>query len=320
MGKSQYKFSQDDIHFKKVDSSFKYRFWRIFSYIIGALFLALILNFVFILLFDSPSERMVRRENENLMEQYQILQDRKATVDTVFKEISRTDENIFRLIFETEPAKSNVGGLEFTPYRELMTYTNKELVSTTAVKVDSLLHKVRNDQMDYDILRIKSEDKSDALLYIPSIQPIENGDLSRTASGFGYRLHPIYKIFKLHEGMDYTAPVGTPVIATADGRIQEARKSSRGQGNRVTIDHGYGIKSVYAHLNDVNTRQGRNVKRGDVIGTVGNTGLSSGPHLHYEVQMDGKAVNPINFYFMELSPEEYDRMITLSKNSGQSFD
>ncbi|MDA3823190.1 MAG: M23 family metallopeptidase, partial [Bacteroidales bacterium] len=188
------------------------------------------------------------------------------------------------------------------------------------IKIDSLLSKTKNEDLDYDILRIKSEDKSEMLPYIPSIQPIENEDLTRTASGFGYRMHPIYKIVKFHEGMDYTAPVGTSVYATASGTIESVTRSRRGSGNRIVINHGYGLKSVYAHLNEINVRKSRTVKRGDVIGTVGNTGLSSGPHLHYEVLFNEKPVNPVNFYFMELSPEKYNQMITLSKNSGQSFD
>lgn len=318
--KSKYKFNPDDMNFRELENNFRVRFWRVLSYIFATLFTALVLNVLFIVLFDSPKERMVRSENEELQRQYQILQDRKATVDTVFKDINRTDENIFRLIFETEPSESNVADNEFVPYSELKIHTDKEIVLATAIRLDSLLDKTREEQLDYDILRIRSEDKADMLPNIPAIQPIENEDLTRTASGYGYRMHPIYKIRKMHEGMDYTAPVGTPVYATGGGVIGTATRSRRGSGNMIMIDHGYGFKSIYSHMEDISVRQGKTVRRGDIIGTVGNTGLSSGPHLHYEVLFNDKPVNPVNFYFMELTPEEYDQMIILSKNSGQSFD
>lgn len=308
------------MNFDRLDNRFGVRFWRVMTYVFAALFVAFVLNILFIILFDSPKERMVRSENKELKRQYEVLQERKATVDTVFKEINQTDENIFRLIFETEPAHSNVGNFSTIPYAEMKVLTDREVVMFTANRLDSLLDRTRDEQMDYDVLRIKSQGKAEMLPHIPAIQPIENHDLTRTASGFGYRMHPIYKIMKFHQGMDYTAPVGTPVVATGDGVVEETERTRRGSGNRIVIDHGYGLKSVYAHLNDIEVRRGATVTRGEIIGTVGNTGLSAGPHLHYEVLFNGKQVNPVNFYFLELTPEAYNQMITLSKNSGQSFD
>jgi murein DD-endopeptidase MepM/ murein hydrolase activator NlpD len=263
---------------------------------------------------------MLRKENEELVHQYQVLMDRKAIVDTVFDEINKTDENIFRLIFETEPSQSNLSELTPNQFASLDPFTDQQIVFSTARMLDSLLGKTRKEEVDYDFLRIKANDKAEMLMHIPAIQPIENEDLTRTASGFGYRMHPIYKIIMFHEGIDYTAQVGTPVYATADGVVEDITRSRRGSGNTIVIDHGYGLKTIYAHLNEIRVRENRTVKRRDVIGTVGNTGLSSGPHLHYEVNLDGKAVNPVNFFFLELTPERYEQMITISKNSGQSFD
>jgi murein DD-endopeptidase MepM/ murein hydrolase activator NlpD len=317
---SKYKFNPEKMNFSELDNRLRVRFWRVLSYIFAALFLAVILNVLFLVLFDSPREKMVRNENEELKRQYMILQERKATVDTVFREIDRTDENIFRLIFETEPAMGEVEAMQTRSYEALKTLTDKQVVTFTAARLDSVLDRTRQEQIDYDILRIRSVDKADMLLHIPAIQPVENKDLSRTASGYGYRMHPIYKIPKFHQGMDYTAPVGTPVYATGAGRVEEVIRSRRGSGNRIVIDHGFGFKSVYAHLNDIGVRQGSSVSRGDVIGTVGNTGLSSGPHLHYEVLFNSEPVNPVNFFFLELSPESYNTLINISKNSGQSFD
>ena len=320
MVNSQYKFNPEDLNFNKLDNRFRVRFWRFISYIFAALFTAFILNILYLVLFDSPRERMVRTENEELRKQYQVLQDRKAMVDTVFDDIKRADENIFRLIFETEPARSNIEESSFIPYEHLKEFSDRQIVMFSAFRLDSLLKKTRYEKLDFDILRIKSEDKAEMLKYIPAIQPIENGDLTRTASGYGYRLHPIYKIMKFHQGMDYTAPIGTPVYAAGNGTVEQIVRSRRGSGNKIVISHGYGFKTVYAHLNDIDVRQGREVSRGDVIGTVGNSGLSAGPHLHYEVLFNGEAVNPVNFFFLELDPEAYDRMIMISKNSGQSFD
>lgn len=320
MAKSQYKFNPDDINFDKMDDSFRTRFWRVVIYIFGALVLALLINFVYILLFDSPKERIVRRENEELIRQYQNLVDRKATVDTVLSEIAQTDENIYRLIFETEPTEKNAVLNTIDPYMELQSLTDRQIVFLNSDRLDSMLQKSTREKLDYDILRIKSEDKAEMLHCIPAIQPLENSDLTRTASGYGYRIHPIYKILKFHSGMDFTAPVGTQVFATGDGTVEVASRSRRGSGNRIVINHGYGYKTVYAHLNELNTMQGRKVTRGDVIGTVGTTGLSTAPHLHYEVLINDEPVNPLNFYFMELVPEDFVRMIAISKKSGQSFD
>ena len=316
---SRYKFNPDKINFDEMDNRLKVRLWRVISIIFAAVFIAFVLNILFIILFDSPKERMIRTENEELQRQYQVLLERKATVDTVFNEIMETDENIFRLVFETEPAPAGSDGYS-TPYAYLKTLTDREVVMLNAGRLDSLLTKTRRERLDYDILRIKSEDNSGMLTAVPAIQPIENRDLTRTASGYGYRMHPIYKIHKFHPGMDYTAPVGTPVYATGNGTVEQTVRSRRGPGNRVIIDHGYGFKTVYAHLNDIKVWRGKLVKRGDVIGTVGNTGLSAGPHLHYEVLFMDQHVNPVNFFFLELPPADYDKMILISKNSGQSFD
>jgi murein DD-endopeptidase MepM/ murein hydrolase activator NlpD len=166
----------------------------------------------------------------------------------------------------------------------------------------------------------KSVSKKDYLLSLPVIQPINNPDLTRLAAGYGWKIHPIYKIKKFHPGVDFTAPKGEPVVATADGVVVSVTKTARGYGNSVTIDHENGYKTLYAHLDEVKIRKGKKVKRGDVIGTVGSSGVSLAPHLHYEVIKDGERVDPINYFFLDLTPEEYDKIIEIANNSGQSFD
>jgi murein DD-endopeptidase MepM/ murein hydrolase activator NlpD len=170
-----------------------------------------------------------------------------------------------------------------------------------------------------DIIEI-AQNKEDMLKSIPAIMPISNRDLTRTASGYGFRMHPIYKIVMFHSGMDFTAPLGTDIYATGDGTISVVQSSQRGLGNHIEIDHGFGYTSVYAHLNNFNVKKGQKVKRGDIIGYVGNTGTSVANHLHYEIKLNGNHVNPVNYYFEDLNPDEYERMIEISSEAGQSFD
>ena len=182
------------------------------------------------------------------------------------------------------------------------------------------MKKVYVQSTSYDEIIDLAKNKEEMLASIPAIQPISNNDLRRTASGWGYRIHPIYKIRKFHYGMDFTAPTGVEIYATGDGTIEVVETSKRGYGNKIIINHGFGYRTLYAHMNKFSVRKGQVVKRGDVIGYVGNTGLSTAPHLHYEVSRNGKKVNPVNYYFNDLSAEEYERMIEISLKSGQTFD
>jgi len=320
MGKSQYRFDQEEINFSKLKNNLGARLWRGFIFVLALIMAAVILNIIYSLFFDTPRERQVRRENELLRQQYEVLNNRKQMIDTVFKDVLATDKDIYRVIFETEPFEEDSAKGFIDPYIMLLSRSNELIVNETAVQLDSLLSYAERTNEEYDITRIQSVNQAEMLVYIPAIQPIENKDLTRTASGFGYRMHPIYEIRKMHSGMDFTAPVGTPVFATADGTVETAAKSVRGQGNRIIIDHGYRYKTLYAYMDALTVRSGQKVKRGDVIGTVGNSGLSAAPHLHYEVHLNGEPVNPVNYYFLELSPDQYDRMILISIKSGQSFD
>jgi hypothetical protein len=320
MAKSQFKFNPDDLNYDKLDSSLGARIWRIVVYVAAILVMALLLNVVYSLFFDTPRERQIRRENRMLLEQYEALNERKQIVDTVMQEVERIDRDIYRVIFETEPHDAGSNPSTGWTYQHLLELSEEEIVSTTALRLDSMIHHDNRTATLYDVLAIRGENRSEMLPVIPAIQPIENPDLTLMASGFGHRIHPIYKIPKMHSGVDFSAPVGTPIRATGDGVVEVAMRSARGLGNRIEIDHGFGYKTVYACMDDLNVRRGQKVKRGDLIGTVGDSGLSVAPHLHYEVHLDGEAMNPINYFFLELSPEQYDRLIVISLRSGQSFD
>jgi len=320
MAGSHFKFNPDDLNYDRLDSSLGARIWRVVIYVAAVLVIAILLNVVYSLFFDTPRERQIRRENEMLLEQYNALSERKERVDTVMQEIQQIDRNIYRVIFETEPVEHEMFPGSGMTYQNLLRTSSEEIVYYTARKSDSM---VRHDEQSaalYDVLMIKGENRAEMLPAIPAIQPIENRDLTLIASGFGHRIHPIYKIMKMHEGIDFSAPVGTLVRATADGTVERVVRSGRGLGNQILIDHGYGYKTLYACMDDMDVRRGQKVKRGEAIGTVGDSGLSVAPHLHYEVHLHGEPVNPINYFFLEITPREYDQLIVISMMSGQSFD
>jgi len=197
---------------------------------------------------------------------------------------------------------------------------NSDIVINVKKQLDKIMKKIYVQSVSYDEVIDLAKNKEEMLSHLPAIMPIANKDLKRTASGWGYRFHPIYKIRKFHYGMDFTSPRGTEIYATADGVVSRVQSIKRGYGNNVIIDHGYGYKTLYGHMSKFNVIEGQKVKRGDVIGYVGNTGTSTGPHLHYEVHHNDKKVNPMNYYFNDLSADEYDKMIEISQNSGQTFD
>jgi len=244
-------------------------------------------------------------------------------IESVLSDMQQRDDNIYRTIFEAEPLNYSLREAGFggsNRYKDLEKMENSEIVVNTARRLDVITRKVVIQSKSYDDLLKMAISKEKMLASIPNIQPISNKNLERTASGWGYRIHPIYKIRKFHYGIDFTAPTGTDVYVTGDGFIEQIESSHRGYGNSLVIDHGYGVKTLYAHLDHFNVKQGQKVKRGEIIGFVGNTGLSTAPHLHYEVLHNGEKVNPINYFFNDLTADEYDRMIELSMRPGQSFD
>ena len=320
MEQSQFKFNPEDLNYRKLDDSLGARIWRIVIYVAAVVVIAILLNVVYSLFFDTPRERQIRRENEMLSEQYEALSERKKRVDTVMQEVEQIDRDIYRVIFETEPVPSDDSQDAGLSYQRLLRTSDEEIVNTSARKLDSMIRHINRTESLYDMLMIKGENRLEMLPSLPAIQPIENHDLTLIASGFGHRIHPIYKIPKMHNGIDFSAPVGTPVYATGDGLVQSVTNSARGLGNQIVIDHGFGYTTLYACMDEMNVRRGERVKRGELIGTVGNSGLSVAPHLHYEVHLNGVAMNPINYFFLELTPGDYDRLIVISLMSGQSFD
>ncbi len=324
MVKTKYKYNPETLRFDRIQRTFGERFLRFLAYFVGSLVLAILYGAIFTFLFDSPKEKVLKRENAQMRLQYELLSKDLDKVEKVLAHLQETDDNLYRTIFEAEPIPTSlreggIGGVN--RYEELEGYDNSRIVIETAVRLDRIKKKTYVQSKSFDELKDLASEKEEMLSRIPAIMPISNKDLTRTASGWGYRIHPIYKIRKFHYGMDFTASTGTEIYATGDGKVVRIRSSKRGFGNHVIIDHGYGYETLYAHMNRFNNLYvGKTIKRGDVIGYVGSTGLSTAPHLHYEVHHNGKKVDPANYYFNDLSPEEYERMIELSMRSGQSFD
>ncbi|MFO7939669.1 MAG: M23 family metallopeptidase [Bacteroidales bacterium] len=323
MVKMKYRFDKDSLSYNKIVLSGKQRLLRAGTYVLATLIIAIIYNVIFSTFFDTPKEKGLKREIQQMREQYVQIEDRFALVKNTLEDLKQRDDNIYRVIFEAEPLPPSVrragyGGV--SDYQDITGYQNAELVQNTAKKLDQIMKQVVVQSRSYDHLVDMARNKEEMMASIPAVMPVSNKDLTRTASGWGWRIHPIYKIRKFHEGMDFTAPTGTEIYSTGDGVVEEVQSSKRGYGKKIIVNHGYGYKTLYAHLNGFNVREGQKVKRGDVLGFVGSTGLSTAPHLHYEVHKDGVAVNPIHYYFNDLNAEEYERMIFISSNSGQSFD
>ena len=326
MVRKKYRFNPDTLSYERIGVSLKERLTKIFTYLSSSVAFGLVMVVVFVNLYETPKSKELKRENTRLLMQYELLQKDLEIIDQVLSDIQQRDDNIYRLIFESEPIPSSVRRAGFggsNRYSELENLSNASLVIETSKKMDILSKQAYIQSKSYDEVLRLALDKENMLASIPAIQPISNKDLTRTSSGFGYRTHPITKIWHHHSGMDFTAPTGTPVYATGDGVVVKIAGNVRdrtGYGLEITIDHGYTYQTLYAHLNGFNVKRGDKVKRGDIIGFVGNSGLSVGPHLHYEVIKHGKHVDPTLFYFLDLTPEEYDRMIAISSSIGQSLD
>ncbi len=323
MAKPEYRYNPKTLTYEKTEIGLKGRVLKFLSYIGTGLVFAIIFLALFYTFLDSPKEKRLKRENEQLALQYDLLNARLQELDAVLGNIQDRDDNVYRVIFEAEPIPDNIRKAGFggsNRYEKLEGYEKSDLVINTTEKLDRLAKQMYIQSKSLDEVYDMARQKEKMLASIPAIMPVAKKDLTRVASGFGMRLHPILKIRMKHTGMDFTAPTGTPIYATGDGIVEKVKTARGGYGKHVIIGHGYGYQTLYAHMHNFNVRRGQKIKRGDIIGYVGNTGRSTGPHLHYEVIKDNAKINPVNFYSNDLSPEEYELMIELSSQTNQSFD
>ncbi|MBR6589909.1 MAG: M23 family metallopeptidase [Bacteroidaceae bacterium] len=270
----------------------------------------------------TPSENALRIENSQLQAQYNVISHQLDEALEVMEDLQQRDDNLYRVILQTDPISQHVrqagyGGTN--RYEHLEDMINSDMVIETTAKLDKLKRQLYIQSKSYDEVVALCKQNDARLQCIPAIQPVSNKDLKYTASGYGRRIDPIYKTVKFHHGMDFSANTGTPVYATGNATVIKCGWQS-GYGLTIELDHGFGYQTRYAHLSKINVRKGEKVKRGETIGLVGSTGKSTGPHLHYEVINKGRKVNPVNYYYMDLTAEEYDRMIQMAANHGKVYD
>lgn len=323
MSKVNYKFNTKSLTYEKVKVSVRKRILNILVYLAGASVFSVIVLLISYRFVDSPKEKQLLRELEVLQLQYDVLNTKMNQVQVVLNDLQDRDDNIYRVIFEAEPIPNSVryagfGGSE--RYQNLEGYDNSELMIKVTERLDRITKQLYIQSKSFDDVVKMAKGKEKLLASIPAIMPLNNKNLKHMPGGYGWRTHPIYKTQEFHPGMDFAAEQGTPIYATGDGIVEVADASAQGYGNHVVINHSYGYKTLYGHMSRIATKPGMKLKRGDLIGYVGSTGLSTGPHVHYEVIKNGEKVNPINFYYNDLSPEQYQLMLELSSKSSQSFD
>jgi murein DD-endopeptidase MepM/ murein hydrolase activator NlpD len=322
MAKVKYYYDADTLSYRKIDVKKSEYYKKTVFGVLAVLLIAFIGFIIFSQFLMSPNERAINRENENLQLNLDLFSKRIAESSAVLNQLQERDNNIYRMYFEANPIpneqrKAGFGGVN--RYKSLEGYENSKMIKQLTKDIDILSKQLVIQSKSLDEIVVLAKEKEKMLASIPAILPVKLVDLTRMASGYKWRMHPILKIRKFHKGMDFTAPIGTPIYASGNGKVIRSSRSAT-YGRVVYIDHGYGYRTIYAHMSKIKAKRGQNVKRGDLIGYVGNTGRSVSAHLHYEVRKNGKALNPINFYYGDLTPEEFAAMQKASEEEGQSYD
>jgi murein DD-endopeptidase MepM/ murein hydrolase activator NlpD len=325
MSKVKYYYDSENLAYKRIRTKKRKKFayvvlFLLSSALFGFLIFLLLINTSY---FETPKDKIQAREIEALALNYKVLNKKIDLMNEVLEAIENRDNDIYRIYFNATPIseeerKAGFGGVN--RYKDLQGYNNSELLENTTKRVDILTKELVIQSKSLDEIVALAKKKEKLLAAIPAIQPVKNEDLKHMASGYGYRSDPFTKIRKFHYGMDFTARTGTPIYATGDGVVYKADASLSGYGNHIEINHGYGYKTLYAHLSKYKCRPGQRVKRGDIIGYVGSTGRSQAPHLHYEVLKNGERVNPLNFYYGSISAKEYIEIAKLANQENQSLD
>jgi len=323
MAKAKFRFNPNTLLFERVRYSFKQKLLRALPFLSVTLFLSLLLLFYGGDILKSPKLNRLNEDQSRILLNLKLMRNEISKYNGILSDIEYNDDHIYRTYFEVEPLSPSIrnagfGGNAYVDAYKKSRYSS--FVANIAFDMDKLAKKLVVQSKSFDDVITMARNKEKYLAARPSIQPVSIKELTRFGSAFGMRIHPILKIPKMHDGIDLTCPTGTKIFASADGIVIESGYSPYGYGNRIVIDHGFGYVTVYAHLSKLISGTRERVKRGDVIGLVGNTGLSTCPHLHYEVHIYGRKVNPFNYYASDLSAEEYDKMINLYSSSDPSFD
>jgi murein DD-endopeptidase MepM/ murein hydrolase activator NlpD len=323
MKKIKYYYNTHTLRYEKLITPLRVKLLRFFGFMAAALVTSAIISYFAFQFVGSPAEKLLRAQNERLKDQYQQLDDQVKALQTQMSELEKRDNNVYRSIFEAKPIPDSIRANALEKQQEIAKVEGMEsgqLVNSIFNTINNLRSRMGIQKKSYDDLAGLINNKEKLLAATPAIQPVSNKDLSRIASGFGYRIDPIYKTRKFHPGLDFTAPQGTPIYATADGVVILAGFSEGGYGIHVVIDHGYGYETLYGHMVKVKCHSGQRVKRGDQIGYVGSTGKSTGPHCHYEVHKNGQKLDPVYFFYNDLGPQQFDELLKRAAASNQSFD
>ncbi len=323
MKKIKYYYNTNTLRYEKLETPLRVKLLRVFGFIAAALVTAGLISYLAFQFVGSPKERILQQQNKNLKDNYYELLDELESVQNQMKELEKRDNDVYRAIFEANPIPDSARAKELEIKLEIAKIEklrDHQLVASINNTLNNLVSRISVQKKSYDEVDELVKNKANLLARTPAIQPVSNKDLNRVASGYGYRIDPVYKTTKFHAGLDFSAPTGTPIYATADGTVSLSGNSGNGYGNHVIINHGYGYETLYGHMVRVKARNGQAVKRGEVIGWVGSTGKSTGPHCHYEVHKNGNKIDPIYFFYNDLSPEQFDLLLKKAAASNQSFD
>ncbi|MBQ4821582.1 M23 family metallopeptidase [Aquimarina sp. MMG016] len=325
MSKVKYYYDSDTLSYRKIEQKKGRKFGIAALSILGAFLAGFLLLLIYLNIpqLETPKEKAYRRELENMKLQYDLMNKRLKRDEVILQEIAERDDNIYRLYFGAKPIPEELRNAGFggvNRYKNLEGFDNSEMIISSSERIDKLTKQIVVQSKSLDVIADLAEQKEELLATIPAIQPIQNSDLKRMASGYGWRSDPFTKARKFHYGMDFSAPTGTPIYASGNGVVKRADANSTGYGRHIRIDHGFNYMSLYAHLSKYNVKVGQKVKRGDIIGYVGNTGRSVAPHLHYEIFKDGEKINPRNFYYGSLTPEEFAEMLKASNLVNETLD
>lgn len=323
MKKIKYYYNTHTLRYEKLETPLRVRLLQLFGFIAASIVTGMIIFAVAFRYIDSPKEKLLRQQNDDLRQNYGVMEERLKQLTMQMDELANRDNEVYRSIFESTPIPDSARIREMEKRKEvqlLQAMGSTELIRNMTSQLNNLALRMAYQQKSFDDITQMVKNKEKLLASIPAIQPISNKNLTRVASGFGYRIDPIYKDRRAHLGMDFTAPQGTPIYATADGVVKDAGFNTGGFGNRVVINHGNSYETLYGHMYRIKARVGQRVKRGEVIGYVGSSGKSSGPHCHYEVHRYGNPVNPIYYFYNDLTPAQFDRLLKLAAASNQSMD
>ncbi|MBL0133370.1 MAG: peptidoglycan DD-metalloendopeptidase family protein [Chitinophagaceae bacterium] len=323
MKKIKYYYNTNTLRYEKLETPLRVTLLRVLGFISSAIVTAIIIVSVAYRYFPSANEKLLIQENEKLRQQFLVLDEKTKKLEGQMMELEKRDNEVYRTIFEANPVPDSVRLKEMAQQKEIqlvMSMNTSDLENSITNTINNLTLRIAYQDKSFNEITSFIKNKELLLASTPAIQPVSNKDLKRVASGFGYRIDPVYKTVKFHAGLDFTAPQGTPIYATANGVVRTAGNLGNGFGNHVVINHGYGYETLYGHMFRIKVRSGERIKRGEIIGWVGNTGKSTGPHCHYEVHKNGRTLDPVYFFYNDLSPEQFDRLLKLAASGNQSFD